>query len=383
MKKRILILGSTGSIGCNTLEVLSARQEEWEIVGLAAGSRWRELAEQANHFRPSVIAVGNGTPAATIQAALDYPTRIITGPDALFEMVDSTPADCVVSAVVGTAGLSATHRAVELGRRLALANKEAMVIAGSLLIPLARRSGAEIIPVDSEHSAIFQALQAGRQNEVRRVYLTASGGPFRTWSEEAMEEITVDEALQHPTWNMGPKVTIDSATMMNKAMEIIEARWLFDLRPDQIEVVIHPESIIHSMVEFCDGSVIAQMGTPDMRTPIQYALTHPQRFACPSEPLDWSRVRQLNLHPPDEERFPALRLGREAVRRGGTSGAVLNAANEAAVELFREGAIRFRDIARLTEQAMTRHEFISAPAFDELLRADRWAREEVGRCMAC
>jgi 1-deoxy-D-xylulose-5-phosphate reductoisomerase len=289
----------------------------------------------------------------------------------------------VISAVVGLGGLAATLRAVEFGRRVALANKEVLVIAGALLTRLATRSGAEIIPVDSEHSAVFQALHAGRASEVHRVYLTASGGPFRTWSEEAMDAVTVDDALRHPTWNMGPKVTIDSATMMNKALEIVEARWLFDLRPEQIDVVIHPESIIHSLVEFCDGSLVAQLGTPDMRTPIQYALTYPKRRRCPSTRLDLTELCQLNLHPPDTERFPALRLGKEVARSGGTAGAVLNAANEAAVEMFREGLIHFRDIARYTEQALRQHEFRDSPGLEELLRADRWAREEVARCKAC
>lgn len=256
-------------------------------------------------------------------------------------------------------------------------------MAGGLLIDLQRRAGGEIIPVDSEHSAIFQAMQAGRAEEVRRVYLTASGGPFRTWSDEEMDDIKVDDALRHPTWEMGPKITIDSATMMNKAMEIVEARWLFDLEPEQIEVVIHPESIIHSLVEFCDGSLIAQLGTPDMRTPIQYALTYPARHPCPSHALDLSSVKRLSLESPDQERFPALRLGYEVARRGGTSGAVLNAANEAAVQRFRDGAIHFRDIARHTARALAQHKFVDSPTLDDLFVADQWARQEVARCIAC
>jgi len=235
--------------------------------------------------------------------------------------------------------------------------------------------------VDSEHSAIFQAMHAGRPQEVKRVYLTASGGPFRTWSAEQMDEIQVEDALRHPTWEMGPKITIDSATMMNKALEIVEARWLFDLRPEQIGVVIHPESIIHSLVEFCDGSIMAQMSTPDMRTPIQYALTYPQRRPCPSPPLDFGAIRQLSFHPPDVQRFPALRLGYDVARRGGTCGAVLNGANEAAVELFRTGAIGFRDIARLTERALAEHDFNPTPTLKELLAADRGARLEVNKCL--
>ena len=383
MKKRVIVLGSTGSIGRSTLDVLTGLQDEWEVVGLAAGARGPELAEQANRFRPVAVAIAQANLGAELDAALAYSPKVFSGPEAMVQLVDALACECVVCAVVGVCGLAATLRAVELGRRIALANKEALVVAGSLLMPLARRSDATILPVDSEHSAIFQALQAGRKSEVRKVYLTASGGPFRTWSEEAIDSVTVQDALRHPTWEMGPRITIDSATMMNKALEVVEARWLFDLRPDQIEVVIHPESIIHSLVEFCDGSMIAQLGTPDMRTPIQYALTHPARHPCPSARLDLFQTRQLGFHPPDLERFPALRLGQVVARRGGTCGAVLNAADEAAVELFREGAIAFRDIARLTERALSEHTYKASPDLKDLLAADRWAREEVTRCTAC
>ena len=383
MRKRVIILGSTGSVGRNTLDVVAGMLDEWEIVGLAAGSRERELTEQADRFRPSAIAIARANRVCSEDATAVYSPKVYTGVEALAELVDSVPCDCVVNAVVGTSGLAATLRAVELGRRVALANKETLVIAGSVLMPLAERTGATIIPIDSEHSAIFQAMQAGRASDVRKVYLTASGGPFRTWSAEAMQSITVEDALRHPTWEMGPKITIDSATMMNKALEIVEARWLFDLQPDQIGVVIHPESIIHSLVEFRDGSLIAQLGTPDMRTPIQYALTYPARRLCPSKRLDLSVAHQLNLHPPDPKRFPALRLGHEVAKRGGTSGAVLNAANESAVDLFREGTVSFSDITRQTERALAKHEFIASPTLEDLIEADRWARQEVTRCMTC
>ena len=383
MSKRVIILGSTGSIGRSTLDVLAGLGDEWEIVGLAAGSRGQELVEQANRFRPGAVAIACDGLAAEARGALSYRPDVFAGPAALTRLVNEVEADCVVCAVVGVCGLLATLRAVELGRRIALANKEAMVVAGSLMIPMARRSGATIVPVDSEHSAIFQALQAGRREDVRTIYLTASGGPFRTWSVEAMEEVTLEEALRHPTWNMGPKITIDSATMMNKALEIVEARWLFDLDCEQIDVVVHPESIVHSMVEFNDGSIVAQLGTPDMRTPIQYALTYPQRKPCPSPKLDLFRTGQLTFHSPDPKRFPAIRLGHEVARRGGTCGAVLNAANEAAVELFRGGAIAYRDIARFTERALREHDFKESPTLDELLDADRRARQEVTRCMTC
>ncbi len=355
---------------------------EWNVVGLAAGSRARELARQANRFRPAAVAIAAPELAGELASELSYSPRVFAGSDALRQLVDAIPFDTALCAVVGAGGLAATVRAAELGKRIALASKEVLVVAGSLLMPLAGRSGATIIPVDSEHSAIFQAMHAGKRGEVRKVYLTASGGPFRTWSDGAMDSITVEDALCHPTWDMGPKITIDSATMMNKALEIVEARWLFDLRPDQIEVIIHPESIIHSLVEFCDGSMIAQLGTPDMRTPIQYALTYPARQSCPSAPLDLLRIRELSFQPPDRVRFPALELGYEVARRGGTCGAVLNAANEAAVELFREGAIAFRDIARLVEKALSDHVFKESPTLDDLMAADQWARQEVTRCMA-
>lgn len=383
MTKRAIVLGSTGSIGQSTLDVLANLRDEWEVVGLAAGSRGEALADQANRFRPTAVAIADPEPLPELQGTLAYSPRVFCGHEAHVELVDQVPCDCVVCAVVGAGGLASTLRAVELGRRVALANKEALVMAGSLLMPLARQTGAMIIPVDSEHSAVFQALQAGRAAEVRKVHLTASGGPFWTWTEEEMATIRVEDALNHPTWNMGPKITIDSATMMNKALEIVEARWLFDLAPEHIGVIVHPESIIHALVEFCDGSFIAQVGTPDMRTPIQYALTYPHRRPCPSERLDPFAARQLTLHPPDERRFPALRLGYEVARRGGTCGAVLNGANEAAVALFRDGLIHYRDIARYTEHALAEHEFKASPTLEELLAADRWAREEVTRCKAC
>ena len=346
------------------------------------------MAEQAHRFCPEAVAIADLEAAQALGDALrarraqarSAPPRVIAGPDAAVRLLEEVECDCVILAIAGAASLPATLRAVELGLRVALANKEALVLAGSILIPLAKKTGATILPVDSEHSAIFQAMQVGRPSEVRRVYLTASGGPFLDWTEEQMATITLEAALNHPTWEMGPKVTIDSATMMNKALEIVEARWLFDLDADQIEVVIHPEAIIHSMVEFCDGSIMAQMGTPDMRTPIQYALPYPQRKPCPATPLDLFAVGTLTMRRPDEDRFPAIRLGREVARRGGTAGAVLNAANEEAVALFRKRLIEYADIARLTETVMDEHAFCADPTLDDLLRADRWARDELKRC---
>ncbi|MCO6437476.1 MAG: 1-deoxy-D-xylulose-5-phosphate reductoisomerase [Phycisphaerae bacterium] len=383
MRQRVIILGSTGSIGQSTVDVIEALSGSFEVVGLAAGSRCDELAGQANRLRPPAVAIANGENADRLADSLAYDPKVFRGPHALEELVDAVECDCVVSGVVGSDGLAATLRAAELGRRIALANKEALVLAGSILMPLARRNGAEIIPVDSEHSALFQAMQAGRADEVERIYLTASGGPFRTWTAEQMDAVTLEDALQHPTWEMGPKITIDSATMMNKALEIIEARWLFDLPPERIDVVIHPESIVHSMVEFRDGSFVAQLGAPDMRLPIQYALTYPHRMPGPARRLRLGDLRRLHFDPPDPQRFPALRLGYAAAERGGTCGAVLNAANESAVQLFRERRIAFREIAAAVEHAIQEHDYMATPALEQLLAADRWARTEVNRCLTC
>lgn len=377
------MLGSTGSIGVNTLAVLEAMRDEWEVVALAAGSRGATLGEQANRFRPQAVALADEGAASALADGLTYPCRVFSGSEGSINLIESVECDCVVCAVVGTAALPATLRAAELGLRVALANKEALVVAGSVLMPLAQRSGAEILPIDSEHSGVFHTIRTGRRCDVRKVYLTSSGGPFRTWSLERMSEVTPQEALNHPTWEMGPKITIDSATMMNKALEVVEARWLFDLDVDQIGVVVHPESIIHSLVEFVDGSMVAQLSTPDMRTPIQNALTHPERRPCLSQPLDLSQAVQFNLQPPDQGRFPALRLGYEVASLGGTSGAVLNAADEAAVEMFRSGEISFLDIVRCCEETLMRHECKPSPTLEDLLEADRWAREEVTRCMPC
>ena len=382
-KKRVVILGSTGSIGKNGLEVLSRLRDRFEVVGLAAGSRWELLAEQAADVCPEVLAVADAAAGDALRSAVGDRARVLSGPDAMEQLVDTTEFDCLIVGVVGTSALSATLRAVRRGTRIAIANKELLVVAGPLLAELARESGAELLPVDSEHSAVFQALHAGKAADVKRVVLTASGGPFWSWSPERIANATVQDALQHPTWNMGPKITIDSATMMNKALEIVEARWLFGLRHDQIDVVIHPESIVHSLVEFCDGSMIAQLGTPDMRTPIQYALTYPDRLPCPSPPLDLTEIRQMNFHSPDVDRFPALRLGHLVAERGGTAGAVLNAANESAVALFREGSMSFLEITTTVEQVLERHEWQAAPTFDDLMRADAWARNEVFKCTVC
>lgn len=380
MRKRIVVLGSTGSIGESTLEVAAALGHEVQIVGLSAGRNWRSLAAQAQRFRPLAVAIADDSHFAELRDAVPTGTRVLAGGRGLVELVASCEAKFVVAAVVGVAGLPAVLAAVQLGLDVGLANKESLVVAGSLLMPMAARSGSRILPIDSEHSAIFQALHSGRAEEVRRVYLTASGGPFREWPAERLARVTLEDALRHPTWSMGPKITIDSATMMNKALEVIEAHHLFGVPVEKLEVLVHPESIVHSMVEFVDGSLIAQLGEPDMKTPIQYALTYPRRVAGPARALSWAQARTLRFEPPDTRRFPAIRLGFETARRGGSAGAVFNAANEAAVEQFRSRRTEFTWIAEVIERVLGRHRLIEQPTLEELLEADTWARGEVAAC---
>jgi 1-deoxy-D-xylulose-5-phosphate reductoisomerase len=373
--KRIAVLGSTGSIGCNTLDVVEHLGSGYRVTALSAHRQTDKLIEQVRRHRPAVVAITDETAAEKVAPVLrDFGCRVLTGPAGLVELVQRDDVDTVVAAVVGAAGLPAAIAAVEAGKALALANKESLVCAGSILIPLARKNNVPILPVDSEHSAIFQAMLAGKLSEVRRVILTASGGPFRTWTREQIENATVTDALNHPTWKMGGKITIDSATMFNKALELIEACWLFDLPPEKIEIVVHPESVVHSMVEFVDGNVIAQLSPPDMRTPIQYALTYPQRLAGNSRKLDLTQAFSLRFEPPDFERFPALKMAYDVARQGGTAGVVLNAANESAVEAFTSGKIRFGEISRLVQSTLNQHVHQQHPSLDDLFAADRWAR---------
>jgi 1-deoxy-D-xylulose-5-phosphate reductoisomerase len=379
--RRITILGSTGSIGTSALDVVRALGPDYRVVSLGARRRWRELAEQTEQIHASAVAVAESRHAESLRALVSASTEVLVGPQGLVELARRPDTDFVIAAIVGAAGLPSTIAAVEAGKAVGLANKEALVVAGSIIVPLAARTGATLLPIDSEHSAIFQAMAAGHRGEVRKIILTASGGPFRSWSASEIASATLEDALRHPTWKMGPKITIDSATMMNKALEIIEACWLFGVAPDAIEVLIHPESIIHSMVEFCDGSVIAQLGTPDMRTPIQYALTYPDRRDGIASRVDFAGLRRLNFEPPDLERFPALRLGYHVARTGGTAGAVFNAANEAAVEAFRAGRIAFGRILELIERVLGRHAVVKEPDLQTLLDADAWARREVAECL--
>ena len=378
--KNVVILGSTGSIGTSTLEVIAASQGRLRAYGLSANANFDLVARQANEVRPRWVIATDAEAAARFDwSGLPEGTELLVGHEGVEQAVRDEEVDVVVAAIVGSAGLRGTWAALEAGKNVALANKETLVMAGALVTGLAEKSGAKILPVDSEHSAVFQALQAGRRDEVKRIVLTASGGPFRDHSCEALERVTVEEALAHPNWDMGPKVTIDSATMMNKALEIIEARWLFGLSADQIDVVIHRQSVVHSMVEFVDGSIIAQMGPPDMKLPIQYALDYPERRSGVAEKLDLTRPWQLDFEPADLERFPALVLGSEAARAGGTTGTVLNAANEAAVAGFLNRELKFTDIVPACRSVLQSHSFEQHPTLQQLHDLDRWARQEVTR----
>lgn len=380
MGKRVAILGSTGSIGQNALRVIAALGSEFEVAALTTHSRVELLGEQVRRFQPEIAAVTHPDFSPNKPASLNgFRGRVLYGPEALTEIASREDIDIVVCAVVGAAGLPALLSAARNGKRLAIANKEPLVIAGELLTREAARGKAEILPIDSEHSAVFQALQAGRLEEVRRIVLTASGGPFLRSRAEEIEQATAPQALAHPTWQMGPKITVDSATMVNKALEVIEARWLFGLPVDKIDVLIHPESIVHSMVEFIDGSVIAQMGAPDMKTPIQYALTYPQRKQGLSKGLHLEALGRLTFEAPDLSRFRGLAIGYEAARLGGSAPVVFNAANEEAVAAFLQGKIRFGRIIELIELCLENHSVQPHLSLDALLQIDRWARQEVQR----
>ncbi len=346
------------------------------VVGLAANRRVELLSEQILRFEPLMAAIGSEESAEEVRLRIGgSPTRLVTGGEGLVEIATMAEADVVLAGIVGAAGLESTHAAVRRGKTVALANKEALVMAGEPVTAAARESGALILPVDSEHNALHQCLRGERLDEVRRLVLTASGGPFFPRPEVDLDRVTVAEALAHPTWEMGRKISIDSATLMNKGLEIIEARWLFGLPGDKISVVIHPQSAIHSMVEFVDGSIICQLGATDMRHPIQYALTYPDRRPTPMPAVDLASLGGLHFHEPDTGRFPCLRLGREALEAGGTMPAVLNAANEIAVESFLERSLRFSDIPKVIESVMSAHTTVPAGSLDSVLEADRWARE--------
>ncbi len=379
-RRRIAVLGSTGSIGTSTLDVVAALPDRLQIVGLVAHSKSAELAQQCQRFRPRVAILTDRTAFTQFdKTQLPKETELRYGDDAVAELAQAEDVDAVLSAVVGAAGLRGTWAAVEAGKTVALANKESLVVAGGLLTDLAKKTGSQLLPVDSEHSAIYQALAGATASSVQRVVLTASGGPFRGKTKAELEQVTVEQALKHPTWQMGPKITIDSATLMNKALEIIEAKWLFGLNESQLGVIVHPESIIHSFVEFVDGSVLAQLSPPDMRLPIQYALLYPDRVPGPTKRLDWQSLRTWNFEQPDREAFPALDLGFEVVRRGGTCGAVLNAANEEAVARFLQQQLAFVDISRCCADILHAHDYEASPTLERLQQLDGWARQEVAR----
>ncbi len=383
--RRLIVLGSTGSIGRNALEVVAhlcrcggAAAGGFDVVGLAGGSNAALLGQQARRFDVKHVAIADADQAPALASI----PHVYAGEEAAVELIDAVaqPGDLVLGAMAGSAGLPATLSAIDRGCDLALANKETLVAAGALVMPRVRRNGINLLPIDSEHSAIFQCLAAGRSvQEVARLVLTASGGPFRTWPSERLYDATVEQALDHPTWDMGPKVTVDSASLMNKALEVIEAHWLFDIPAQKIEVIVHPQSIIHSFVEFVDGSVIAQLGPPDMRTPIQYALTWPHRLGGCAATMDWANACRLDFEPVDHERFPALGLAYQVIAADGTAGAVLNAANEAAVAAFLDRRIPFGMIAELVRETLAAIEPTPLEGLDDVRRADRAARDEVNR----
>jgi 1-deoxy-D-xylulose 5-phosphate reductoisomerase len=374
-KRQIALLGSTGSIGTQALDVVRDNADRFEVYALVARQNADLLAQQAREFRPEVVVIADEQYYAPLKEALaDLPMKVWAGTDAIADVVQMAPVDVVLTAMVGYAGLRPTLAALEAGKAVALANKETLVVAGELVTATARRTGAPILPVDSEHSAIFQCLVGQDASAVEKVILTASGGPFRTTPREALADVTPAEALRHPNWSMGAKVTIDSASMMNKGFEMIEARWLFGLPPEQIEVVVHPQSIVHSMVQFADGAVMAQLGTPDMHLPIAYALAYPRRLRSAAPRLDFAQLSTLTFEAPDRERFRNLDYAYEAARRGGNMPCILNAADEVAVAAFLSGKIGFLAMSDLIAQTMARTTFIATPTYDDYVQTDAEAR---------
>src|SRR5881392_1830994 len=388
-RKRVVILGATGSIGESALKVARDIPERMEIVGLAANSNAQKLAEAANEIRPESVCLVDETKIDILGKGLNYEPRIFMGEEGLREIACLTCADIVLVAIVGTGGLRPALAAIEAGKDLAVASKEILVMAGEIVMREARENGVHVLPVDSEHNAIFQCLEPARlqaardgavasPTDIRRMILTASGGPFRETPRAAFDSITPEQALKHPTWNMGPKITIDSATLFNKGLEMIEAHWLFGVEMKRVEVVIHPQSIVHSMVEFADGSTLAQLSYSNMCFPIQYAVTWPERVANTLPPLDFSTLNKLEFEMPRYEVFPALNLARKAGETGGTLPAVMNAANEVAVAGFLNGQMRFPDIWKIVDEVMNRHASVAHPDLDAILQADQWARKEAG-----
>lgn len=374
--KKVILLGSSGSIGESTCKVARALPEKMKLVGLGVAKSTDRMLEQAKEFGVKALAVSDPQAAEKVKSRLPQGTQFYPGPEGLARMVEETEADMVLVAIVGTAGLAPALAALRSGKDLAVASKEILVLAGSAVMAEAKKRKKQVLPVDSEHNAIFQCLVGANEKEVRKVILTASGGPFRQSSAQAIEKVTLAQALKHPTWSMGQKITIDSATMFNKGLEMIEAHWLFGLPMRQVDVVVHPQSIVHSMVEFIDGSVLAQLSVTDMCFPIQYAVTYPERMPSGLPPLDLAKLGTLSFEQPDEMRFPALRLAREAGEQGGTLPGVLNAANEVAVEAFLAGRISFPRIWGMVEEVMKKHRTEKEPTLEAIIDADRWARGE-------
>lgn len=375
MKKQIAILGSTGSIGTQALQVIEEQSDQYEAYVLTANNRVEELIAQARKFKPEAVVIANETKYAQLKEALaDLPIKVYAGTDAICQIVEDSEIDIVLTAMVGYAGLKPTMNAIRARKPIALANKETLVVAGELINDMARLSGTPILPVDSEHSAVFQCLAGELGNPIEKVILTASGGPFRNCTMEQLATVTKAQALKHPNWDMGAKITIDSASMMNKGFEVIEAKWLFGVRPDQIEVVVHPQSIIHSMVQFEDGAVKAQLGMPDMRLPIQYAFSYPERYYNAFGQLDFVKAGTLTFLAPDTEAFPALKIAVECGRQGGTLPCAFNAANEEAVYAFLDGKIKYMDIVKTIEHVVGRHQNILQPVLEDIENADASAR---------
>lgn len=372
-KKQIAILGSTGSIGTQALQVIEEHPDLYEAYALTANNQVELLAEQARKFMPAAVVIANESKYAQLKELLaDLPIQVYAGADALCEIVEAKPIDVVLASMVGYAGLRPTMNAIKAGKAIALANKETLVVAGELINALAQQYHTPILPVDSEHSAIFQCLEMN--NPLEKVILTASGGPFRTFTKEQLQYVTKEQALKHPNWDMGAKITIDSATMMNKGFEVIEAKWLFGVRPNQIEVVVHPQSVIHSMVQYEDGAVKAQLGVPDMRLPIQYAFSYPQRIKASFDRLDFSQMKALTFEQPDTDRFRCLALAYEALNRGGNMACIVNAANEVVVSAFLHDRISFLQMSEVIEQTMGKVTFIQTPSYEDYVATDAEAR---------
>jgi 1-deoxy-D-xylulose-5-phosphate reductoisomerase len=380
-KRRISILGSTGSIGANTLEVIASHPDRFEVVALAAGSNLERLLEQARRFRPLLVAVREREDARSLSQTLPAGVQVAFGAEGLKAVASHPKADFVVSAIVGAAGLEPTLAAVQAKKNVAIANKESLVMAGSLLTVTAKKQGASLLPIDSEHSAIFQLLEGEDRSALDKVILTASGGPFFRKTRGELSEVSPEEALRHPRWQMGRKITIDSATLTNKALEVIEGRWLFDLRPSQIEVVIHPQSIVHSLVAFRDGSMLAQMAVADMKIPIAYALSYPERISVKTPPLDLIQMGALEFYPPDVETFPILSLAYRALESESSAAVALNAANEVAVQAFLDRQIPFLEIYTLVREVFEAHRPVEVQSIEEILSWDAWARERAYRML--